>query len=113
MAPAPATIMANLRRGVVEYCVLATLRRGPAYGRDLAVRLTDEGVLTGGEGTLYPLLSRLRRSGLVETSWQESPAGPPRRYYILTPGGEHALAGFVEAWKPFCTAVDRTLGAPS
>ncbi|WP_277050705.1 PadR family transcriptional regulator [Ruania albidiflava] len=111
MVPGEDAILTNLRRGVLEYCVLASLRDGASYGRDIARSLAEDGVLIGGEGTLYPLLSRLRRSGWVETSWQESSAGPPRRYYTVTREGERALETFQSAWTPFRTAVDTALGA--
>jgi PadR family transcriptional regulator PadR len=61
------------------------------------------------EGTIYPLLSRLRRDGLVETSWHESPSGPPRRYYQLTPEGHRALELFSAEWDRFTQAVNRLL----
>jgi PadR family transcriptional regulator PadR len=61
------------------------------------------------EGTIYPLLARLRRDGLVTTTWQESDAGPPRKYYRLTPAGRRGLAGFTEEWTRFRDAVDELL----
>lgn len=109
MVPGESGILAQLRRGSVEYCVLALLRDGPAYGLDIGARLGRDGVLMHGDGTLYPLLSRLRKRGLVETHWQESPAGPPRRYYALTDAGRAELADFRLVWTSFRTAVDTTL----
>ena len=88
--------------------MLAMLRRGELYGLDIARSLVAAGLM-GSEGTLYPLLSRLRKSGLVQTTWQESPAGPPRRYYRLTPDGRAAVDTFERLWKPFRDAVDSTL----
>lgn len=114
MVPGDDAILAHLRRGSVEHCVLALLRDGEAYGLDIAARLGRDGVLLTSEGTLYPLLSRLRKQGLVDTSWRESPAGPPRRYYSLTPEGHDALARFTTVWARFRDAVDSTLtGSPS
>lgn len=107
------TILSNLRRGALESCVLALLRDGPRYGLDLARTLTADGVLMNGEGTLYPLLARLRKSGLVTTTWQESTAGPPRRYYALTDDGDRALATFRRTWEPFRDAVDDVLTTPA
>jgi PadR family transcriptional regulator PadR len=101
--------MAQLRRGSSEQCVLALLRRGERYGFELARTLSDAGGLIAGEGTIYPLLARLRRNGLVETSWRESPEGPPRRYYRLTEAGEAATAAFRRQWKQFRDAVDQIL----
>lgn len=95
------SVLTQLRKGVLEYCVLALLQHGPSYGIDLAKRLGQHTALFASEGTLYPLLSRLRRQGWVESSWQESTSGPPRRYYQLTDDGRAALATFATAWKLF------------
>jgi PadR family transcriptional regulator PadR len=99
-----------LRRGTLEFCVLALLETQQRYGVELVGRLGAESALTTSEGTLYPLLSRLRRAGWVETSWQESPSGPPRRYYELTGSGKAALAHFRAEWVGFRDAVDRIVG---
>src|SRR5262245_11963511 len=96
-----------LRRGTLEFCVLALLEGGEQYGVELARRLGGERALTTSEGTLYPLLSRLRRTGWVTTTWQESPTGPPRRYYALTPSGRAALGHFRTEWAAFRDTVDR------
>ncbi|HEY5051733.1 MAG TPA: PadR family transcriptional regulator [Acidothermaceae bacterium] len=101
--------LAQLRRGSVEHCVLALLRDGERYGFELARILADAGGLIASEGTIYPLLARLRRNGLVKTTWRESAEGPPRRYYRLTNAGERAVAAFVQNWKVFRSAVDRIL----
>jgi PadR family transcriptional regulator, regulatory protein PadR len=101
---------AQLRRGVLEFCVLALLRDDERYGFELVQRLSDiEGLVTT-EGTLYPLLGRLRRDGVVETTWRESPSGPPRRYYRLTGAGKAVLAAFTDDWKRFRDGVDLLLG---
>jgi len=113
MVPSEGAILSNLRRVALEYCVLALLQGGSRYGLDIARTLTGDGVLMSGEGTLYPLLARLRKAGLVETSWQESAEGPPRRYYSLTPDGRSTLAAFKRTWRPFRDAVDAALdGGP-
>jgi PadR family transcriptional regulator len=101
--------LAQVRRGVAEQCVLALLTTGERYGFELARELRERGQIIASEGTLYPLLARLRRNGLVETSWQESTAGPPRRYYHLTRDGELALASFKKQWRVFSDAVDEIL----
>ncbi len=106
MVPSDDGILTHLRRGALEYCVLAMLRDGSLYGLDIARRLSADRVLLASEGTVYPLLARLRKSGLVETTWQESAEGPPRRYYVLTPTGRQALAAFVRTWQPFRDSVD-------
>ncbi|QNS02426.1 PadR family transcriptional regulator [Streptomyces xanthii] len=102
----------QLRKGVLEYCVLALMRDGPLYGVELLRRLEESGALATSQGTVYPLLSRLRRDELVETTWQESASGPPRRYYELTAAGHAALAEFTHVWPAFRDAVDHFL-APS
>jgi PadR family transcriptional regulator PadR len=101
--------MSQLRRGVIEYCVLALLRDDELYAFDLVRSLAQTDGLLTTEGTLYPLLGRLRREGLVETSWRESPNGPPRRYYRLTASGHAALARFTSEWERFRTSVDELL----
>lgn len=100
-------LLTQMRRGTIEYCVLALLRGEERYGFDLVKALGEADGMVTSEGTIYPLLSRLRRDGLVSTTWEESPTGPPRRYYRLTPKGHEALAGFVQEWQRFRDAVDR------
>ena len=102
-------VLTQLRRGTLEYCVLAHLDRGPSYGQDIARALGGDDILFGSEGTLYPLLTRLRRRRWVDTTWQESPTGPPRRYHALTDEGRDALRSFVAVWEPFRTGVDHLM----
>lgn len=103
-------MLSQLRRGVLEYCVLAALRDGERYGYELVAQLgAADGLLTS-EGTIYPLLSRLRKDGAVATTWRESSSGPPRRYYSLTAKGHETLARFSGEWTRFCDAVDGILG---
>jgi len=99
----------ELRRGVAEYCVLAVLRKGESYAFDIVRVLAQAGGLVTSEGTIYPLLARLRRDNLVTTSWRESDSGPPRRYYRLTREGQTALETFVADWTSFRDAVDAVL----
>jgi PadR family transcriptional regulator PadR len=106
-------ILTQLRKGVVEFCVLASLRDAPAYGLEIAARLSAGKVLLTSEGTLYPLLSRLRTQGWVTTTLQPSPVGPARRYYELTGDGKAALGVFAAAWRTFADDVDATLSEPS
>jgi len=106
MAPRGEAMISQLRRGVLEFCVLALLRGGERYSFDLVRALGDvEGLVTS-EGTLYPLLGRLRREGMVQSSWRESTAGPPRRYYRITSDGEAALRAFAGQWARFRDSVD-------
>ena len=99
-----------MRRGLLPYCVLAMLRDTERYGFDLVQALGAVGGLVTSQGTIYPLLARLRRQGLVGTTWRESAAGPPRRYYQLTPAGRAALADFAREWTQLRDSVDVLLG---
>lgn len=101
--------ISQLRRGVIEFCVLALLAEEERYGVELVQKLAAEDALVTTEGTLYPLLGRLRREGAVTTTWRESPAGPPRRYYRLTPRGRKSLAAFLDQWSRFRGSVDAIL----
>jgi PadR family transcriptional regulator len=98
----------ELSRGVVEHCVLALVRDEEAYAFDIVRVLGARGLVTS-EGTIYPLLARLRRDGLVTTAWRESAAGPPRRYYRITDDGRRALDAFVADWTALRDAVDGLL----
>jgi PadR family transcriptional regulator PadR len=101
--------LSQLRRGTIEFCVLALLRGQERYGFELVRTLSSVDGMVTSEGTIYPLLTRLRREGLVTTSWRESESGPPRRYYRLTPAGRSALATFSKDWARFRDAVDSLL----
>lgn len=103
--------LTELRRGVLEHCVLAVVRQKESYAFEIVRVLSDAGGLVTSEGTIYPLLSRLRRDGLVQTTWRESGLGPPRRYYRLTGEGERALDAFVRDWNRFRDAVNAVLAA--
>ncbi|WP_314172103.1 PadR family transcriptional regulator [Streptomyces winkii] len=103
--------VSQLRRGILQFCVLALLRDGEKYAFEVVRELSDAHGFMTSEGTIYPLLARLRKEGWVSTAWQESDSGPPRRYYTLTSTGRHALAEFAEEWMPFKTAVDKLLGS--
>ena len=102
-------VVSQLRRGTVEYCVLALLRDGERYGFELVRELSAVDGLVTSEGTIYPLLTRLRKDELVTTFWQESESGPPRRYYRLTDAGHAALADFTSEWARFRDSVDAIL----
>lgn len=102
-------ILAQMRKGILEYCVLAHLKDNPSYGLEIASTLGANRNLFSSEGTLYPLLARLRRQGWLATTWRESASGPPRRYYSLTPGGVAALDAFGATWSEFRRAVDNAL----
>ena len=108
MAPRDQPV-SQLRKGVLEFCVLALLVDGERYSFDIVTALGERDGLVTSEGTLYPLLSRLRKDGAVETSWRESPSGPPRRYYRLTPTGRELLDAFTSEWTRFRDSVDGLL----
>ncbi len=101
--------LTELRRGVLEHCVLAVVRDEESYAFDIVRALTSAGELMTSEGTIYPLLSRLRRDRLVTTTWRESDAGPPRRYYRITDDGRRVLDVFAGDWARFRDAVDTVL----
>jgi PadR family transcriptional regulator PadR len=102
-------LVAQMRRGVLPYCVLAMVSREEQYGFELVHALAGVDGMVTGEGTIYPLLARLRRQGLVDTSWRESVAGPPRKYYRLAVAGNEALAEFAESWHQLRDSVDELL----
>jgi PadR family transcriptional regulator PadR len=96
---------AQLRRGVLELAILAMIARAPSYGYEIVTRIGESPQLAAGEGTIYPLLRRLKREGLVETSWEESDSGPPRQYYHVTRRGEQALAAMRVEWSALVSAM--------
>ena len=101
--------LSQVRRGTVEHCVLAPLRDGERYAFELVRELSECAGLVASEGTIYPLLTRLREEQLVTTNWRESESGPPRRYYRLTKSGHTAQATFVKDWARFRDSVDALL----
>ncbi|WP_104164312.1 PadR family transcriptional regulator [Cryobacterium sp. N22] len=94
----------QLRKGVVEYCVLGLLQREPTYGWKISEQLVSLGLI-GSIGTLYPLLGRLRDQGLIIAQADESDSARPRKYYSLTPAGREQLGQFRAQWQPFSDAV--------
>jgi len=102
-------LLAQMRRGAIEYCVLALLQSEDRYGFEITRQLSEADGLVTSEGTVYPLLTRLRNDGLVDTYWQESTEGPPRRYYRITPYGKRALKSFIDQWARFRDSVDDIL----
>ena len=88
----------QMRKGMLEYCVMLLLRRQPCYANDIIQKLREAEMIVV-EGTLYPLLSRLKRDGLLGYEWRESTQGPPRKYYVLTPEGQDALQQIDAGWE--------------
>ncbi len=88
---------AQMRKGILEYCILSIISRDKVYASDILKILKDADLLVV-EGTLYPLLSRLKNSGFLDYQWQESKNGPPRKYYGLTAEGHVALKQLDLTW---------------
>ncbi|MBX2962318.1 MAG: PadR family transcriptional regulator [Cyclobacteriaceae bacterium] len=88
----------QMRKGILEYCVLHIISRGEVYASDMLDELTSAKMIVV-EGTLYPLLTRLKNSGLLEYKWVESKSGPPRKYYKLTLEGKNFLEKLTETWE--------------
>ncbi|MDZ4716296.1 MAG: PadR family transcriptional regulator [Cytophagales bacterium] len=88
----------QMRKGILEYCILHIISRGEVYASDMLDELTAARMIVV-EGTLYPLLTRLKNAGLLEYKWVESKSGPPRKYYTLTNTGSQFLKGLTETWE--------------
>jgi PadR family transcriptional regulator len=99
----------ELLRGVLDLCLLAVIDEEPAYGYEMTKRLRERGLAFVGEGSIYPLLGRLERDGLVETYRAASNGGPPRKYYRPSSAGRLALVLGVSEWRTAREAVDAVL----
>ena len=95
---------AQMRKGVLEYCILSILKNGEAYPSEIIEKL-KAGKLIVVEGTLYPLLTRLKNAGLLSYRWEESTSGPPRKYYALTQEGILFLSELTTTWSNLQQAV--------
>jgi PadR family transcriptional regulator, regulatory protein PadR len=100
----------QLLRGVLDLCALAVMADEPVYGYELTQRLRERGLSIVGEGSVYPLLGRMEREGLVETYRQTSNGGPPRKYYRLSAAGRRALEAGVAEWNATRDALDSVFG---
>jgi len=98
---------AQMRKGVLEFCILAILNQKDAYTSDI-IEVLKEGKMIVVEGTLYPLLTRLKNAGLLSYRWEESKSGPPRKYYGITPEGKKFLAELQTTWQELVKAVNVT-----
>ena len=101
------SLLVQLRKGVLDLCVLALLERQDGYAYDIASRLAE--AIGMGEGTIYPLMRRMQTDGLVKTYLEESSSGPPRKYYQLTKAGHAALAAQKAEWNVFNASVAKVL----
>ncbi len=97
---------AQMRKGVLEYCILSILKDGEAYTSDILDTLKDAKMLVV-EGTIYPLLTRLKNAGLLAYRWEESTGGPPRKYYDLTETGKQFLKELDTTWDELRQAVNK------
>ena len=88
----------QMRRGVLEYSILLILAAGDEYASSIIHKMKDVNIIVA-EGTIYPLLIRLKKLGLLNYRWEESTQGPPRKYYMITDLGKEQLAGLDEAWE--------------
>jgi PadR family transcriptional regulator PadR len=95
---------AQMRKGILELCVLSIVSREEAYPTDIIRRLKEARLIVV-EGTLYPLLNRLKDAELLSYTWKESKSGPPRKYYEITPSGVEFLKGLQDTWKELNEAV--------
>jgi PadR family transcriptional regulator PadR len=97
----------QLRKGALELAILASLWSGPLYGLEILRRLGDGFDLVVPEGTVYPLLNRLKAEAWVDAEWVQGEAGHPRKYYRLTPAGRRHLARLARSWSRFAASIDR------
>ena len=104
----PDNAKAQMRKGTLEFCVLLIISKGAAYASDILSALKDADLIVV-EGTLYPILSRLRSTNLLSYEWQESKSGPPRKYYTLTAKGKSTLKELIASWKDLRTSIDTLL----
>ncbi|MEM9339907.1 MAG: PadR family transcriptional regulator, partial [Bacteroidota bacterium] len=98
----------QMRKGILEFCILHIISRGEVYASDMLEELTSAKIMVV-EGTLYPLLTRLRKAGLVDYKWVESSSGPPRKYYTLTEEGGAFLNGLDQTWDELVSSTKKII----
>jgi PadR family transcriptional regulator PadR len=99
----------QMRKGILEYCILSIISRDETYASDIIAELKNAQLLVV-EGTLYPLLTRLKNNGLLTYNWVESTSGPPRKYYALSPEGKKMLEQLDKTWQELAFAVQTATG---
>ena len=99
---------AQMRKGVLELCILSLLQSRDAYASDIIEHLKKSELIVV-EGTLYPLLTRLKNTGILGYRWEESTSGPPRKYYTLTENGKIVLTELLSSWDKLVQAVNKTV----
>ncbi|MBK7358599.1 MAG: PadR family transcriptional regulator [Saprospiraceae bacterium] len=100
--------IAQMKKGVLDLCILSIINEEEAYPSDMINRLKSADLIVV-EGTLYPILSRLKNSGLLEYHWKESNAGPPRKYFTITEEGKQALNVLLQSWHQFVQSVNQSI----
>lgn len=98
----------QMRKGILEFCIMHIISRGEVYASDMLGELTSARIMVV-EGTLYPLLTRLRKAGLVDYKWVESSSGPPRKYYTLTDNGSEFLGGLNQTWDELVSSTKKII----
>lgn len=100
------SLKSQMLKGILEGCILAIIHESPTYGYELYVKLSQRGMDAVSEGSIYPVLLRLQKEGLIQGKMKKSDSGPNRKYYTLTGAGENALEQFRGEWKKLSTSVD-------
>lgn len=99
-------ITAQMRKGILEYCILSILSRSEAYASQIITELKESEMIVV-EGTLYPILLRQKNQGLLTYRWEESPQGPPRKFYVITPQGEETLKLLDLSWEKLVGQIEK------
>lgn len=100
--------LVQMRKGILEFCILHIISRGEVYATDMLEELTAAKIMVV-EGTLYPLLTRLRKADLVTYKWVESSAGPPRKYFMITPSGTEFLNTLNATWMELSSSTQQII----
>ena len=103
---------AQMRKGVLEYCILSILKNGDAYTSEILKTLKSAEMIVV-EGTIYPLLTRIKNAGLLTYRWEESTSGPPRKYYVLTENGGMFLKELDKTWSNLISSVNQVISTKS
>lgn len=101
-------IKSQMRKGLLEYCILSIIHKNEAYASDILDMLKQANLVVV-EGTVYPLLTRMKNEGLLSYRWQESTGGPPRKYYALTTSGRDLLAQLDNEWQSICQSINQII----
>ena len=104
----PETDITQMKKGILEFCVLLIISKERIYSSEIIKELVSTGLVTV-EGTIYPMLSRLNADGFLKYSWEESPSGPPRKYYELSKSGQEKLESFKIAWGSISSSINLLL----